>query len=394
MVEKAVLREGPEHAARQMAMVFTLGAVMAVVGLLTAPPGDKAKLLVVSGLAALTAAVAWRFPWSRSGPRAPLALCLPVLALLSYCTGAFQGGSIGTAPFLTLLFAWVGLHFSVTTVLVLGPIAGLCYVVPLVLDDRGPLVISGAILFVPAVTSVGVLIARQIGHQRRDRDTIRRMERWRAALTATLAHDVRSPLTSVQFALETLGEDGDDLPPEQRHELIAMALRQTNRIRRLATSLLDAERVDSRGLQLDLRPIRLRPAVDEAVGYLTAPVGVSVSDDLTVRADPQRLEQILVNLAANAIRHGAPPIVISAEPDGPGMVAIHVRDHGSGVPEEKQKVLFTRFSSADTSPESVGLGLWITRELALAHGGDVRYSPADPGSRFTVTVPEGGPAAG
>ncbi|GIH76713.1 hypothetical protein Plo01_31420 [Planobispora longispora] len=392
MEERSILGEGPEHAARQMAMVFTLGAVLAVVGLLTAPPGEKGKLLVVSLLAAITAVATWWIPWGRLDPRAPLALCLPVLLLLAYCTGTFQGGSIGTAPFLTLLFVWVGLHFSTAAVLILGPVAGVAYVTPLVLDHRGALVISGAVMFVPAVMSVGVLLSRQMDHQRRDRDTIRRMERWRAALTATLAHDVRSPLTSVQFALETLDEDDGDLAEGQRHELIAMALRQTNRIRRLAASLLDAERVDSRGLQLDLHSIPLRPAVDEAVGYLTAPVGVAVSDDLTVRVDPQRLEQILVNLAANAIRHGAPPIVISAEPTGHGMVAIHVRDHGPGVPRDKRDLLFARFSSADTSPESVGLGLWITRELALAHGGDVRYTPADPGSCFTVIVPAAGPA--
>ncbi|MBB5964380.1 sensor histidine kinase [Planomonospora venezuelensis] len=387
--QRSVLGENPGHAARQMALVFALGTVLAAVGLLTAPDDQHVPLIAVTVLAAGVAAAAWWTPWSRLDPQAPLVLCVPVLVLLSYCTWALTGGSIGTAPFLTMLFVWVGMHFSIAAVLALGPVAALAYVTPLVIDERGPVVIGGAALLIPAVMGVGALIAQQVGYQRRDRDTIRRMERWRAALTATLAHDVRSPLTSVQFALETL--DDGDLPPEQRHEIISMALRQSSRIRRLAANLLDAERVDSQGLQLDLRQVRLSTAVDEAVGYLTAPVSVAVDPGLTVLADPQRLEQILVNLAANAVRHGSPPIVISAGREESGMVAVHIRDHGPGVPEEKRDQLFSRFSNADTNPDSVGLGLWITRELARAHGGDTRYTPADPGACFTVVLPDGGP---
>ncbi|MBG0830897.1 HAMP domain-containing histidine kinase [Planomonospora sp. ID67723] len=389
--QRSVLGENPGHAARQMALVFALGTILSTVGLLTAPDDQRGPLVVIAAVALAVAAAAWWLPWARFDRLAPLALCLPVLALLSYCTWALVGGSIGTAPFLTMLFVWVGLHFTVTTVLALGPVAALAYVTPLVLDERGAVVISGAALFVPAVMGVGALISQQIGYQRRDRDTIRRMERWRAALTATLAHDVRSPLTAVQFALETLDEE-DDLPKAQRHEIVTMALRQAGRIRRLATNLLDAERVDSRGLQLDMRPVRLSTAAEEAAGYLAAPVEVAVDPGLTVLADPERLEQILVNLAANAIRHGSPPIVVSAGREAPGMVAVHIRDHGPGVPEEKRDQLFARFSSADTSPDSVGLGLWITRELALAHGGDARYTPADPGACFTVVLPAGDPA--
>ncbi|GIH99733.1 sensor histidine kinase [Planobispora takensis] len=385
--QKAAPEEGTGHAARQMALVFVMGVALTLAGLLIAPPGDRGAVIVIAAALLALAAGTWLFPWERFDPRLPLVLCLPVLGILGYCTLAFEGSSVGTAPFFMLLFVWVGLHFPTTAVLAMGPLTALAYVVPLAVDDRGAVVVIGATLFVPTAMAVGALISRQVNRQHRARETIQRMERWRAALTATLAHDVRSPLTSVQFALETLDEDGDVLPPEQRHAIIASALRQTNRIRRLATSLLDAERIDSRGLHLDLRPIRLHAAVEDAVSYLTAPVGMAVDPDLTVRADPQRLEQILVNLTANAIRHGAPPIIVSAEPTTGGMVAVHVRDHGPGVPEEKREALFSRFSSADTSPESVGLGLWITRELVRAHGGDVQHSPADPGTRFTFTIP-------
>ena len=67
---------------------------------------------------------------------------------------------------------------------------------------------------------------------------------------------------------------------------------------------------------------------------------------------------------------------------------IRVRDHGSGVPEPARAQLFDRFSSSDRSPLSVGLGLWIVRLLAQAHGGTVAYEPAHPGAAFVVTLPQ------
>ncbi|MBG0826997.1 HAMP domain-containing histidine kinase [Planomonospora sp. ID67723] len=389
----SVLGEGPQAAARQMAMIFALGVVLAAAGLLSAPAQERMLLTGILAVSLVLTAVTWWLPWQRFGALSPLVLCLPVLVILGVSAWYSSGSAAGTAPFLMLLVVWVGLHFPAGAVLALGPLMALVYLPPRFAAGEEARTLISAALFVFVLVGVGVVIARQVDHQRRDRDTIHRMERWRAALTATLAHDVRSPLTSAQFAVETLAEGGDDLVDEQRQEIAAMALRQINRIRRLATGLLDAERLESHGgLRLDLRPVELRAAVDEAVGYLSAPVIVDVPAGLHVRADPERLEQILINLATNAIRHGAPPIVISAEPVGP-MIGIHVRDHGSGVPESKRSLLFSRFSSADTAPESVGLGLWITRELTHAHGGEVSYSPADPGSRFTVTLPAAGPAA-
>ncbi|MFC6580602.1 sensor histidine kinase [Planomonospora parontospora] len=386
--DRGLFGEGPRTASRQMALMFALGLGLSLAGI-PSVPGQRTALVVLAAVQAVLALLAWWLPWHRSDPRAPLVLSLPALVILALSTWAFGGSTAGTAPFYLLLAVWAGMHFSVRAVLALSPFVAASYLVPLFAVERGPMTLTGAVTFVPALVGVGVLIARQMEHQRRDRETIRRMERWRAALSATLAHDVRSPLTSVQFALETLDEEGE-LPAEQRHSIVSVALRQTGRIRRLAAGLLDADRLDSRGgLRLDLTTVPLRAAVEEAVGYLGTPVRVEVPDGLTVRADPQRLEQMLVNLTANAARHGAPPIVVSAAPDGRGMLAVHVRDHGAGVPEDKRPLLFSRFSSADTGGGSVGLGLWITRELARAHGGDASYAPADPGSRFTVTLPAG-----
>ncbi|GIH91069.1 hypothetical protein Psi01_16990 [Planobispora siamensis] len=382
-----VLGEGVQAAARQAALLFALAGLLALAASVL-PFNEPPLLGGVAAAAVIVAGLAWWLPWERLGRHGPLLLCAPALALLATATWAFNGVAAATAPFFMLLFAWIGLHFSVRAVLALALPAAVAYLGPLIAAGRGPLALSGGAVFIPAMMAIGSLVARQVTHHRRSRAQIERMERWRAALSATLAHDVRSPLTAAQFAVETLAEDGPALPEAQRTEIAAMAMRQINRIRRLAAGLLDAERLDVHGnLRLEMATVDLRRAACEATGYLSAPVTVEIPAGLRVRADPERLEQILVNLAANAIGHGALPVVISAEPDGADRVAVHVRDHGTGVPADKCAVLFSRFSAADTNPASVGLGLWITRELARAHGGDVVYRPATPGSRFTVILP-------
>ncbi|GGL58734.1 sensor histidine kinase [Planomonospora parontospora] len=391
---RALLGEGAAFAARQAAALFALAAGLTAATAVL-PSTRSAPLFVIGATALAVAMTAWLLPWDRFDARWPLVLTLPALCLLAATIWAYRGVASSTAPFFMLLFVWVGLHFSARAVLVLALPAAVAYLTPLIAAGRGVLALIGGALFIPAMVVIGLLIARQVDYHRRDRtviqrahDEARRAERWRAALTATLAHDVRSPLTTVQFALETLDDDIDALPPAQRREMVKMALRQTGRIRRLAVSLLDADRIDTEGrLRLDVQAVSVRDAIEDALTYITAPVSVDMAGEAEVLADPQRLEQILINLLVNAVRHGEPPIVVSAGPVADDMIAISVRDHGPGVPADRREALFSRFSSADTAPESIGLGLWITRELARAQGGDVVHTPADPGACFTVTLP-------
>ncbi|GII19570.1 sensor histidine kinase [Planomonospora parontospora] len=389
--------EGPEVAARQAALLYalagTLVLVLAVTGLFarTGTSSRATTLLTIAAADLVCAALAWFLPWARFGPRSPYVLCVPALAIQAWATWTFAGLVAGTGPFLMLLFAWAGLHLPVRAVLALAVPATLAYLMPLLAVDSGPAAVYSTMLLIPAVVAVGVIISRQAAHQRRANERLRRAEQWRAALTSTLAHDVRSPLTSVRFALESVRDEAGDLPPEERRALVAVALRQAARIRRLADGLLDADRVDSEGgLRLDLRRVPLRETVQEVVDDLGAPVEVDVGEDLTVPADPQRLEQILLNLLTNAVRHGAPPVAVSAGRAG-GTVLVHVRDHGPGVPQQRRDALFSRFGATGDDPQSVGLGLWITRELARAHGGDVRYTDTGEGACFTVILPSGDP---
>jgi len=368
-------------------MLFLLAGVLAIAGTGTQP--DEAKeLLIIAAADFASAALAWLLPWRRWPRYSPLLLCLPALVTLAFSTWAFGGFATGTGPFFVLLFAWLGLHFPPWAIAVMIPPAAVAYIAPLVVTHQPPVVISSAVILLPIVAGVAALIANQVAHLREAREQIHQIERWRAALTAMLAHDVRSPLTSVQLALGTLRTDDRRLSPGRKEAIIEAALRQTARINRLAAGLLDLDRVDIRGaLKLDLQQVRLRHAVDNAIGYLNAEdVVIKINPDLVLSADPQRLEQILVNLTANALRHGKLPVIISGEWTGE-VVRIHVRDHGAGVPDSQLPYLFARFNNIRTSAGSVGLGLWIVHELVRAHGGDVSYGHANPGARFTVTMP-------
>ncbi len=387
--EEAALRvigDGPRVAPRQSAVLFALAGTLAYVAIATQP--DRARMLTGVGTADLVMALlAWWLPWHRYPWWAPLVLSVPAFGILAASTVAFGGMAAGTGPFLVLIYAWIGLNFPLWAVLGVAPLAIAAYDIPLVLTHQPPVVVASGLVLTPVAVAVAVLIATQVRHLRAARERADRVERWRSALTATLAHDLRSPLTAVQLVLESL-RDEPDLPPVQRGRLIGMAMRQTDRMMRLAAGLLDVERVNAQGaLRLDRATVPVLAAVRGAVGYLdTTDVKIEVVPDLTVEADPDRLEQMLVNLLTNALKYGAPPVVVRGYVQS-GAARIEVTDHGPGVPAELVPRLFTRFGEAGGDPTSVGLGLWIVDQLARAHGGSVYYEPGDPGARLVVTLP-------
>jgi signal transduction histidine kinase len=378
---------GPRIAGRQAAALFALAGLLAVAGVgLT--PGRAPELLAIAVADLLVAGAAWWLPWQRWGPSGTLWLALPAFAVLGFSTWLFGGFAAGTGPFFLLVYAWAGLNHPPRAIAAITPPAVVAYVVPLLAAGQPAPVVSSVAVLVPTAVGIGLLIAHQVRHQRLDRERIAQAERWRAALAATLAHDLRSPVTTVRLVLEALRSEGESMPARERETMLATALRQVGRIGRLAAGLLDAERVDSQGeLRLSLRQVPLRRAVAQALEQLDAPqVVVEVDADLAVTADADRLEQILVNLTGNALRHGRPPVVIRAHAED-GVARVEVRDHGPGVPAEDRDQLFSRFGVVSSHPNSVGLGLWIVCQLARAHGGDVHYEAADPGARLVLTLP-------
>jgi signal transduction histidine kinase len=146
---------------------------------------------------------------------------------------------------------------------------------------------------------------------------------------------------------------------------------------------------------VDAQPVPLTSVVADAVATVrrTWPDPDVVSDvpaDLVVLADRDRLAQAVDNLLSNALRHGAPPVRVSARRVPNRVVEIRVSDQGGGVAETVRPRLFQRYAPG-RNKGSTGLGLFIVRELARAHGGEAVYEPPSedaPGGAFVIQLPE------
>lgn len=373
-----------QRAARQAGLLFLIAAVLSLVAI-TSFPERRDPLLLLAAIDLAIALLAWLMPWRRWPPGSTAALAVAAWSVIGGSTWAIGGVGSGSGAFFVLAFAWLGLHHSRRMILANAPVAAFSYALALVVSDSARHALLGTFLVIPFAVSIGLIIEGRVRRLQAAREVIEQEQRWRAALMATLAHDVRSPLTTIQGALEIISDD-TDLPAHLR-PLVTSAARQTERLSKLASTLLDLERVEGGKLILDWQDVDVEEFSHQVASLLGGTdVRVDVESGLTVRADPIRLQQMMINLGINAQRHGAPPVVIGARSQGAG-VEMFVRDHGAGVPESDRPLLFQRFSRTEDNPDSVGLGLWIVRLLAQAHGGDAVHRPADPGSAFVITLP-------
>ena len=243
---------------------------------------------------------------------------------------------------------------------------------------------------------LGLMSRDQVLQRARSRaalDEAERLEEWRTRLISTLAHDLRGPIGTIRSTAQLLQDRDDDLPAATRRDLLAAVGRQAGRVERLTRDLLDLARAEHGTLVVDATATDLGAGVRNAVSLLPGAevVTVDVPAGLHAVADPVRLEQVLVNLVGNALRHGRPPVTVTAsgarDEAADGTVEIRVEDAGPGVPDALRDNLFEPFAAGD-GEAAVGLGLWIVRVLVEAHGGSVAYhtSPAG-GACFAVRLP-------
>jgi signal transduction histidine kinase len=206
------------------------------------------------------------------------------------------------------------------------------------------------------------------------------------ALLLAMSHELRSPLTRARLNAELVPEGAE------RDAL----LRDLAEMRDLVTSLLESERLAQPHAALHREPTDLRALID---GLLAGPFAgrafsVMLPADLpAAEADRTRLTLLLRNLIDNALRHGgdaAEPPTLSATWDG-RLLALAVRDHGPGVPTELLARLAEPFYRTDSARQratgGVGLGLYLCRLVAQAHGGSLRFEAAEPGLRVCVSLP-------
>jgi signal transduction histidine kinase len=244
----------------------------------------------------------------------------------------------------------------------------------------------------------------------RGTESRQRLERSRADLVSTVAHELRSPLTSVKGFTATLLAKWDRFTDEQKLLMLATVNADADRVTRLLSELLDVSRIDAGRLELHRQVVDVLTAVRRVVAGSVAGgedeerFRVLTSGDLPdMWLDPDKLQQVLLNLVENALRHGDGTITVRVEalaadasdppsPAAPGAL-ITVTDEGEGIPEETAARVFTKFWRGGARRGGTGLGLFIAKGIVEAHGGTIAAGRSEGGgAEFRFTLPAGAPS--
>lgn len=251
-------------------------------------------------------------------------------------------------------------------------------------------------LLLAQATAAALQRARSFDVERDRRREAELTARGREQVLGIVAHDLRNPLHLMVATLELLEEP--DLAPERQRELLAIAMRGVNHMRRLVGDLLDAVRIQAGHLSLDFEGMTLGAIVDQAKEMhrpLALERGVSfdirVQDaNVPLRVDRARIQQVLGNLLGNAIKFTpkSGKVVLEASIEQ-GRAVFRVIDTGIGIPEDRLPHIFERFWQGQSGDRSgVGLGLAITKAIVEAHGGTIEVqSEPGKGSTFTFKIP-------
>jgi signal transduction histidine kinase len=223
-----------------------------------------------------------------------------------------------------------------------------------------------------------------------------RLDRERSDLVATVAHELRSPLTGVKGFVQAMLNRWDKLSDEQKRLMLTTVNVDADRLSRLIAELLDVARIDTGRLSLYPRPVDATVLVSRVVASVQAGTARQVLYDVPehlpdISADPDKFTQVVTNLVENAVRHGDGTVRVSTEPTGPDAespgVVLTVDDEGAGIAPDLRKRVFTKFWTGGVSGGS-GLGMYIVIGLTRAHGGSVTINDAPGGgARVQVTWP-------
>lgn len=221
------------------------------------------------------------------------------------------------------------------------------------------------------------------------------VDQQRRELVANVSHELRTPVSALRAVLENLVDGVSEPDPTT----LRAALAQTERLSRLVRDLLDLSRVEAGVVPLELEPVELagflQTVTDEA-SMADRPVAYVIDvtpEDLCMRADRQRLHQLVGNLLDNAGRHSpvGGTITVRGLRDGTGTVLVDVLDEGPGIPPDQRSAVFERFTRGNghsSGDGGTGLGLAIAQWVAHLHGGSISVVEAESGCHIRVALPD------
>ena len=252
------------------------------------------------------------------------------------------------------------------------------------------------------------MLARQVGFavqnmrtyaaERSAAEELRRLSALRADFVSLVSHELRAPMASVIGCAVTLRRRWRELAPDQRESFLALIEQETDRLSTLIGDVLDTSRIEAGTFTYVFADVDLAELVREAaslveLGNDEVKVVTQVRDPLpAVRGDRERLRQLLLNLVSNAAKYtvAGDEIEVRAGADD-GHVHVTVIDHGPGIPADQRRLIFEKFGRVNTGGHSkpgAGLGLFIARSIAEAHGGSLDVqSELGSGTAFTFRVP-------
>jgi signal transduction histidine kinase len=373
--------------------------------LLTLPvPVRGLNVAVMAALAVVSLAVGlvtWLIPWDRWPRRASLVLVLPAFALIALANAYGLANLQPYGVFFLVAFVWLGIAHPPRMSVAVAPLAALAYVLPLLYLHAS----AGARVYATVLTiPLCVLVAEGIGwaaaklermeialqREKGRTERLRELDELKDNFLSSVSHELRNPITICRGHLEVM-EDG-----ASRQEVRAVKetlINELDLMARLVTDLTTRARVDDRE-QLRIERLPLDQFVTSIAKKATPILGhrLKIEYDVpeaTLRADPQRLSQALLNLLRNAAEH--------AQREGPVRLQVlaeteswrfEVADEGGGLVPGHERVVFEPFRTGSPVTGGTGLGLSIVRGIARAHGGDsgVINRPGR-GATFWIRIP-------
>jgi two-component system phosphate regulon sensor histidine kinase PhoR len=237
---------------------------------------------------------------------------------------------------------------------------------------------------------------------------LHRLERARRDFVANIGHELRTPLASIKLLVETLTHSVRD-DPDATQDFLSRIDVEVDGLTQLVRELLELSRLESGQVPLDRRPVDLTELLEKAASRLRAQAeraGVALNVEAGpglsyAYADPNRVEQVLVNLLHNAVKFNHPggQVTLRAASENDGWLRVSVTDTGSGIPPDDLPRIFERFYKVDKARTATaererdreggtGLGLAVARHIVQAHGGQLWAESAyGVGSTFSFTLP-------